>query len=88
MSGVRDELWRVLSTPPNNMTHAGAWSKTDAILERFDVTPKPGIYLSHLGMIVEESHSYGALSFEAQGKRMLCALESRGLKIVRVEDAQ
>jgi hypothetical protein len=83
MSDVRDELIRVMSSVD---AFHGLAARADAILERFDVTPKPVIYPSHLGMIVAESHSHGAPDFEAQGKRMLGALESRGLKIVRAEE--
>jgi hypothetical protein len=85
MSAVRDELWRVLSTPPNNMTHAGAWSKADAILERFDVTPKPVVTEQELGLWCEVSF-VGEVDRASVGKKFLGELKRAGLVIVRLDE--
>ena len=84
MSDYRHEL-RDLIEDNWNM---GTIVTTDAILERFDVTPKPVVSDEDLGRWVTlangtQSH-YGRI--EHVGQRMFSELESHGLKIVRVDD--
>jgi hypothetical protein len=87
MSKLRDDLWRVLTEPPNNMTHAGAWSKVDAILEQFDVSPKSELLMQDLGsMVIKANREPG--SVPERGVRLLTRLEAAGFKIVRVSDEQ
>jgi hypothetical protein len=74
--------------------HHGASSVriADAILERFDVTPKPVVTDDQLGRLVCFAHM-GALPGSGganyvRGGRMREVLEQHGLKIVRVEEVQ
>lgn len=83
MIGVREELLALLY---RNRLSLSDQAVTDAILERFDVTPKPPIYAKQLGMLVADSHAHGEPDFEEQGNRALRALARAGLKIVRVDE--
>lgn len=77
---VRDELIGVLylAGVQQNMTAA------DAILERFDVTPKPVISDEDLGRIVDRAASHCEGPAEG-GKNLRFYLEQRGMEIVRKE---
>ena len=57
----------------------------DAILERFDVTPKPAVTEKELGkLVVRASHANGMET--GAGAKLLELLAEAGLKIVRVDD--
>ena len=90
MSDVRQQLERLLE---EDHGCGGSWSValSNAILERFDVTPKPAVTDEALGMMARRSVvGMGAgdssrLS-ERAGKSLCKELEAAGLKIVRASD--
>ena len=90
MSDVRQQL-RVVIQDIAEQRHAAleATSSTDfadAILERFDVTPKPAVTDSDLGRMVQRAYSVYVETYAEIGKRMLDQLDAAGLKIVKADD--
>jgi hypothetical protein len=61
-------------------------SLADAILERFEVTPKPVVTNRGLGTLVQISCKDETFTTDHIGERMLEQLRASGLKIVRVDD--
>jgi hypothetical protein len=85
VSDVREELGRVcLDTGYTVQNESAAKALVDAILERFDVTPKPVVTLEELGAMVSKSAlGDGELMM---ARRMIDLLFMAGLKIVRVDE--
>ena len=82
MSDVRDELIDVVVGCRNC---PNAQSVADAILERFDVTPKPVVRNDVLGLIVLQAEAYSNI-VERVGFKANLLLKEHGLKIVRVDE--
>ena len=83
MSDVRDELIDVVVGCRNC---PNAQSVADAILERFDVTPKPVISDADLGVFVRHAWRDETWVVAENGKQLRLMLEEAGLQIVRVDD--
>jgi hypothetical protein len=83
MSDVREQMRKMLYDMGWDVSDSAI---TDAILERFDVTPKPAVTAKALGVMVVGAHCDGEPSYEGQGERMFEQLAGRGLKIVRVDE--
>ena len=60
----------------------------DAILELWDLTPKPVVTDEELGRLVHKAYDVPAYTAGAIGERMFGQLEAAGLTIVRTEDAK
>jgi hypothetical protein len=91
MSDVREELRQMVAEKLATRAEHLSGGVADAILERFDVTPKPVVTDEALGMMARRSVvGMGAgdssrLS-ERAGKSLCKELEAACLKIVRVSD--
>lgn len=96
MSDVRAELLKVIEP---NYANARAWDGlADAILERFEVTPKPVVTARSLGELMHKALERSdvrpgwagvdvqGLNFDSVAVKVLDQLDAAGLKIVRVED--
>jgi hypothetical protein len=80
---VREQLYIVMK---QNHGECGDYTKViDAIVARFDLTPKPAVSYRALGEMVAEAHDAGRLCFDEQGKSLIQQLENDGLKIVRAD---
>jgi hypothetical protein len=87
MSDVGHELTNLIESKYRGLGRLTAGMATDAILERFDVTPKPAISAKQLGRIVQQAElCCGPGTDAVSGERMLKALNAAGLKIVRVDE--
>ena len=79
--GVRETLECVIERLRNG---ADSIEIADAILARFDVTPKPAIGALDLGLMVAAVvQADDGFSYLQAGRRMLDQLDAAGLKIVR-----
>ncbi len=88
MSDVRDEMARVVASTHFGLGPAGDMRAVDAILERFDVVPKPAVAEGDLGRMMVRcwgAHAHSELAVEI-GRKMLVLLDNAGLRIVRVDD--
>lgn len=82
MSEVREQLAKVTST----VWHKTPFDMADAILERFEVTPKPPISDAGLGQYAVTAVG-GTYSHRAAGGKLRTYLLEAGLKIVRIEES-
>ena len=91
MSDVREELadvmQRAYTDATNGLPFSGAikYPVADAILARFEVTPKPVVTAEELGQMVAEARKEGRPFAADQGKAMFRQLEAAGLMIVRTD---
>ena len=89
MTDVRQQLRTVIQDVAARrheaMEAASSTDFADAILERFEVTPKPVVTVECLGVMAAIAHNESP-SHTRAGQRMLAQLAKAGLKIVRVED--
>ena len=88
MPDARQELYRTIKPVWN--AGVGLDAAIDAILKRFEVTPKPVVTDDQLGRLVCFAHmgsmpGSGGANY-VRGGRMREVLEQHGLKIVRVDD--
>lgn len=89
MSDVREQLVACVDAAgakayPLNQRGA-ATEVADAIMERFEVTPKPVVTDFDLGVMVGKAYVDMA-DYARAGASMREKLEAKGLKIVRVEE--
>ena len=90
MSDVRQQL-RVVIQDIAEQRHAAleATSSTDfadAILERFDVTPKPAVTAHEMGRMVRAAVGFSSMDYERYGSKLLDQLDAAGLRIVKADD--
>ena len=84
MSDVREQLIETLKAMDYLLPDQQV---ADAILARFEVTPKPVVTAEELGQMMARVIAFGrdAPRFDEAGHRMLDQLERAGLTIVRIE---
>lgn len=91
MNDVRDELSSVIERAIDvHVTAHEPWGDclADAILARFEVTPKPVVTVEQLGDLVSDAYGNSNLLDRHRGERMLEFLAEAGLTIVRTEDGE
>ena len=96
MSDVRDQLLATVAQAVLFSTPQFRERVVDAILERFDVVPKPAVGSEELGAIAVSAVNWSSLdfsclaakqrSYQRAGDCLLDALGIAGLKIVRVDE--
>lgn len=86
MSDVRARLARELRLM--NVNEYRANELADAILERFDVIPKPVVSESKLGFMVKQAYQDPAWNMDYVGSRMLDQLDAANLMIVRSDEVE
>jgi hypothetical protein len=82
MRTTRDRLFMVMKR-----THGecGDYSETvDALIEEFEITPKPAIDDEALGMLITETYTQGTRA--ERGNKLRHLLAGRELEIVRIDD--
>jgi hypothetical protein len=84
MSDVRGQLAEMLNAL-STVDAGGGWYIADAILERFDVTPKPVVSAEELGEMIVQAVKEGN-GPKVYAAKLLGKLSDAGLKIVRVDD--
>lgn len=91
MSDVREQLLGVVVGNLRERQGGDSQSLTNAILERFEVTPKPVVTDFKLGaMVAGTSTGLGYLTAREcveMGRKLRHQLRSAGLTIVRIEQA-
>jgi len=85
MTDVREQLMDALEATKFIQTVAVSAGLADAILERFEVTPKPVVTVECLGVMAAIAHNESP-SHTRAGQRMLDQFAKAGLKIVRVDE--
>jgi hypothetical protein len=87
MSDVREQLFEAINNVNSEWAYPSTIQRTvAAILERFDVTPKPVISDDDLGSMVSKAAGGHSGSSIAVGRKMLDQLDAACLKIVRVDE--
>ena len=82
---IRAELIRCIRVSPARTSADIA----DAVLERFEVKPRPAISDKELGILVREVFQADNLVFpNSAGKQLRKLLEANFLRIVKAEDAE
>lgn len=80
MSNLRDQLSKVIaSVPPDELI-------ADAIMEKYDLTPKPAITAMAMAAIM--FYANARHTGERRGQYVLDELDHKGLVIVRKEDVK